>query len=1231
MRFSQDLMRILAATLPLTVSARSTLTAAGPPSPTVSTITSTVVSCTTTTPTNLILNPSFEDGSDGWNSYGTIVSGPAEAADGSHYLTTLKKDAANFQGGGSVVQWIDGYISGQIYTLTFDWRVIASDTNFECALSVTSDTNTALGFVTIHEANSWNEFSATFTPTKDGYHELVIQMNCRNSATVTALDLDNFNMHGISASCATSTVTSTVTPTPSIPIVPSAAVSCTTVVPTNLVPNPSFENGISGFWSTRNANAYSNWASGDAADGDHYLQVETSSGITLAQYITFIDGEEYTFVADWRAESTTTDGCVLSVILDTDSNVVVSSSARLLGTAWNSVSGTFKPSGGQHLVQVELYCSISGSSSGYFNIDLDNIVIGIATTSCIPSVTPVITPSITPSVTPSMRPSSSSVAASSSVSSSPIISASASSPPSSVAAPTNSVITSTVVSCTTGAPVNLIQDSSFEDGWYDFTITEPTVAEVYVDRGGASDGTWYMRVKSNGGGGVTMYQSIDGIKAGETFTFSMDWKISDEGFDSCTLKLYLDSWQTQVFQNSYAGSPHIWHTVSTTISPDSSDGGQLLGISLSCDPISGDSPYFLGFDNFNFNNGIPTTTCATSTIISTVTPTATPSVIPSVHSSSSSVAASSPASSSPIRSASSSAPPSNIATPTNSIITSTVVSCTTAVPNLLQNPSFESGFSTWRGSYNRIISGDATDGSYYVQFPDIPDRPWLYQSSDAYISGETYTVSFNWRAVTSGEVSSRDPPDVCTLAVYLDSWIGTSQLTQLTVEVLDTWNILSTTFTPTTDGSHWVGTQVICSEYNIPGGVYDIDFDNFNINNGVATTSCVTSIVTVTPTPSVKTGLPSSTSGSESFPSPSQSPSGSNGSGSVTAISGTQVTGSGSSTPQSTTSTVLATRTATITACPSSVTDCPASQKTTFTTTETIVLSTTVCPVTESTPTTSASLSSGSGSGSGSGDEGFSTSTLFSTRMSTITACPASITNCPASAKTTFVTTETVVVSTTVCPVTTAKATATTSSGSAPSSGSGSGSGDEAFTTSTVFATRTSTVTACPSTVTNCPASAKSTFVTTETIALSTTICPVTTVGATAAAGSRVISGVLVDTSATNAIGVVAPTSSAGSEVSSDESYSVAYGQATATTIVLGSVPSLVATESASFSSLAGSANVTAIHGPYSSAFNGSTSSKTPTTSVVGPLYTGAASVIKLSISSMTAALTTILMTLVVL
>ncbi|KAH7144252.1 hypothetical protein B0J13DRAFT_607645 [Dactylonectria estremocensis] len=87
------------------------------------------------------------------------------------------------------------------------------------------------------------------------------------------------------------------------------------------------------------------------------------------------------------------------------------------------------------------------------------------------------------------------------------------------------------------------------------------------------------------------------------------------------------------------------------------------------------------------------------------------------------------------------------------------------------------------------------------------------------------------------------------------------------------------------------------------------------------------------------------------------------------------------------------------------------------------------------------------------------TSTVYDTKVYTVTSCAPTVTNCPVG----HVTTETVGVYTTVCPV------------------------SEQLTVSTVYTTDVHTITSCAPTVTNCPVG----HVTTETVVVGTTVCPV--------------------------------------------------------------------------------------------------------------------------------------------
>ncbi|OTA70256.1 hypothetical protein K449DRAFT_7007 [Hypoxylon sp. EC38] len=104
----------------------------------------------------------------------------------------------------------------------------------------------------------------------------------------------------------------------------------------------------------------------------------------------------------------------------------------------------------------------------------------------------------------------------------------------------------------------------------------------------------------------------------------------------------------------------------------------------------------------------------------------------------------------------------------------------------------------------------------------------------------------------------------------------------------------------------------------------------------------------------------------------------------------------------------------------------------------------------------------------------YTTSTIYTTSVHTITSCAPTVTNCPAGG---YVTTETISIGTTVCPV--------TEGGSSPKPTT-TVSVPEDYTTSTVEVTKTYTITSCKPTVTNCPVGS----VTTE-ISVTTTVFPV--------------------------------------------------------------------------------------------------------------------------------------------
>ncbi|KAF7551521.1 hypothetical protein G7Z17_g4952 [Cylindrodendrum hubeiense] len=163
--------------------------------------------------------------------------------------------------------------------------------------------------------------------------------------------------------------------------------------------------------------------------------------------------------------------------------------------------------------------------------------------------------------------------------------------------------------------------------------------------------------------------------------------------------------------------------------------------------------------------------------------------------------------------------------------------------------------------------------------------------------------------------------------------------------------------------------------------------------------------------------------------------------------------------------------------CPAYVTDCPVGHVTT----ETVAVSTTICPVTEehAKPTQPPK------------HVDYTTSTVYSTKTYTITKCPSYVTNCPVG----HVTTETFAVSTTVCPV--------TEGGSKPTEGP---SAPEGHLTSTLYTTQTYTVTSCAPDVENCPYGSVTTTVYptgTTYIPKHSTVVVVTSAGYEAPSGSN--------------------------------------------------------------------------------------------------------------------------------
>ncbi|KAI1778313.1 glycoside hydrolase family 16 protein [Hypoxylon cercidicola] len=122
------------------------------------------------------------------------------------------------------------------------------------------------------------------------------------------------------------------------------------------------------------------------------------------------------------------------------------------------------------------------------------------------------------------------------------------------------------------------------------------------------------------------------------------------------------------------------------------------------------------------------------------------------------------------------------------------------------------------------------------------------------------------------------------------------------------------------------------------------------------------------------------------------------------------------------------------------------------------------------------------------------TSTVYSTKVYTVTSCAQTVTNCPANGGS-YVTTEVISVGVTVCPVT-----ATETGGSYPTATTTAV--PEGYTTSTVKVTKTYTITSCAATVTNCPVGS----VTTE-VSVTTTVCPIESASPAASTAVVVVPG----------------------------------------------------------------------------------------------------------------------------
>ncbi|KAJ5773537.1 hypothetical protein N7457_008433 [Penicillium paradoxum] len=361
-----------------------------------------------------------------------------------------------------------------------------------------------------------------------------------------------------------------------------------------------------------------------------------------------------------------------------------------------------------------------------------------------------------------------------------------------------------------------------------------------------------------------------------------------------------------------------------------------------------------------------------------------------------------------------------ITAPGQSIPSSIPVSDCSSV-NLVEDVAFETidlDNSAW--SVMPPKGGVTVDGYLHLSSEAIQSQTLLVQTVAGAVAEEIYTFAFDFRQ--TAEAATDDDSTTCTVDVMLS---GEDVIS--TTHTAGTWKTISKQWKAVSSGVD-IFVVIECPDAIASDTTVDVKNVSFKKPCG-SSSETSTAVPTQTSSPSASSSAiessPSSSETNTAVPTQTSSPSAS--SSAIESSASTPISGKPTSSypvttspPEMTTSTVFTTRTSTITACPTTVPHCPASEQTTYTTTETIVVSTTVCPVEETTTTATGPSSTGSsGHGNGNGND-HTISTILSTRTVTLTECPATVTDCPARDQTTHVTTETLVAGTTSVPINTA-------------------------------------------------------------------------------------------------------------------------------------------------------------------------------------------------------------------
>ncbi|KAJ6112297.1 hypothetical protein N7523_008358 [Penicillium sp. IBT 18751x] len=621
--------------------------------------------------------------------------------------------------------------------------------------------------------------------------------------------------------------------------------------------------------------------------------------------------------------------------------------------------------------------------------------------------------------------------------------------------------TSGDVTCTdTTVSTNLLSNPSWEDGTGSWSYVYPVAWTTAQE----SDGSHSLLLN-----GIYPFwqvsQTISGLVPGTTYQASIDFLlvISQVAItESCAVYLFHDSLSTaNIINRNFAiynkNSNSQWVTLSGPVTATSES--VMFGFYASCTPYR--IPQVIAYlDNAKFILETTTQVCTTATPTSTPTSTP-PASIPSPQSSSpvSSIVSSSPighsssaasiAYSSPIAHSSSA----TLAPTSTPLLHSSSSASPSSVPT--QIPSASTPVPK-PSSVASIIASSSPIGHSSPAAPISPSSPVGHSRSDTLAPTSTPLVRSSSSVSPSSVPSTSTPVDSHTSASSVSSQSighGSSSVIPSAPPSVPTGStsLAATTYTETS--TEMQSTSPISS----PSGISISSSSTISI---VPSSSSTIAPFSTTVISTESNQQPSATGPLE----PNSTPS--------SPIDLPPTTSSGHITTTNvalTTSTIYSTRTSTITACPSSVINCPARSRTTYVTTETIYVSTTVCPVAESEPTAQATSTSVPAQGSPQPSERYTTVTVFNPHTVTATACLSGGKECAASARTTFVTTE-LAASTTVYVVTEKETSLPTDSPVI------------SVSVSPIFSIRTATITSCPPEVTGCSANPAAPQVVTETL-----------------------------------------------------------------------------------------------------------------------------------------------------